>query len=438
MRGLPANPRWENARLVVLTRDAVHSDHVDLAAAAVWGLVRAAQTEQPGRFFLVDGDAPVAGDEPQLAIRDGRAFVPRLTRARRGPWRWAVRTAGTIDGLATVDCSEVLAPLADGQVRIAVRAAGVNLRDVLLALGMYPGEAELGAEGAGVVLAAGPGVDLEPGARVFGLLSGGFGPITIADRRMVRRMPDNWTFTRAASTPVAFLTACYALRDLAALRPGERVLIHAAAGGVGMAAVRVAQGIGAEVFATASEGKWAVLRGLGLDDDHIASSRNLSFAAKFGPADVVLNSLAGEFTEASRALFTDHGRFAELGRHNGFQLAAAGSERIARNVPWCTPTRSRTRRARTPCSTSSPTRSRPARTRPSTSDRGPDRSSSCWRSPPTWSWPCLPCCAPVPTTCRWCRNTPRPAWTTSSGVQARPPCSPACPPTSQTAPRPRR
>ncbi|GDY42839.1 hypothetical protein SANT12839_037210 [Streptomyces antimycoticus] len=238
-------------------------------------------------------------------------------------------------------------------MRVAVRAAGVNFRDVLNALGMYPGDAGLmGSEGAGVVLETGPGVtDLAPGDRVMGMLPGGFGPLVVVDRRMIAPMPDGWSFAQAASVPIVFMTAYYALRDLADLQGGESLLVHAAAGGVGMAAVQLARHWGVDVYATASQGKWDTLRSLGLADDRIASSRDLAFEETFREAsggcgvDVVLDSLAREFVDASLRLLPRGGRFVEMGKtdvrlpeevaaaypgvsYQAFDLTEAGLDRI--------------------------------------------------------------------------------------------------------------
>ncbi|MEA5360356.1 SDR family NAD(P)-dependent oxidoreductase [Amycolatopsis sp., V23-08] len=359
--------------LVFRTRGAVAAHPLDggpdPAQAAVWGLVRSAQSEAPGRFALVDTDNSEAGfgaalraGEPQLAIRRGEVRAARLVRvtgqdalpvpAGTDVWRLATRAKGALENLELVP-SGADGPLAPGQVRIAVRAAGLNFRDVLNALDLYPGEAgELGLEGAGVVTEVGPGVaGLAPGDRVAGLFAGGFGPLAVADARLVTRMPEEWSFATAASVPVVFLTACYALKELAGLRAGERVLIHAAAGGVGLAAVQVARHFGAEVYATASPGKHGVLRGLGLPEDHVASSRDLGFEAAFLAAtggegvDVVLDSLAGEFVDASLRLLPRGGRFVEMGktdvrdaetvaaahegvRYQAFELMAAGPDRL--------------------------------------------------------------------------------------------------------------
>ncbi|CAM5711442.1 Polyketide synthase OS=Streptomyces fumanus OX=67302 GN=GCM10018772_62400 PE=4 SV=1 [Streptomyces fumanus] len=161
-----------------------------------------------------------------------------------------------------------------------------------------------------------------------------------ADVRTVAALPEGWSFEQGASVPVVFLTAWYGLVELGALQPGERVLVHAGAGGVGMAAIQIARHLGAEVFATASEGKWEVLRAMGLDDAHIASSRTLDFERKFaGGVDVVLNSLAGEFIDASLRLLRDGGRFLEMGKtdirdgieevaYQAYDLLAAGPDRI--------------------------------------------------------------------------------------------------------------
>ncbi|HEU5469700.1 MAG TPA: beta-ketoacyl synthase N-terminal-like domain-containing protein, partial [Actinophytocola sp.] len=295
-----ATEQLSTVRLVLITRRAVATrpdDDTDLAHAAVWGLVRTAQSEHPERFAVLDlhtdadtTDDPAAvvlalGSESQVAVRAGQVLVPRLTRAGSGdvlipppvgPWRLDSRDKGTLDRIELVACPQVLEPLAAGEVRIQVRAAGLNFRDPLIALGVIEGpEVQLG-EGAGVVLEVGPGVaDLAPGDHVFGLIAGSFGPVAVADHRVLRRMPSGWSFEHAAAVPITHLTAYQGLRHLAGVGPGDVVLVHAAAGGVGIAAVRLAKHLGAEVFGTASPGKWDALRALGLDDDHIASSRTV-------------------------------------------------------------------------------------------------------------------------------------------------------------------
>ncbi|WP_158828203.1 SDR family NAD(P)-dependent oxidoreductase, partial [Streptomyces sp. NRRL S-118] len=355
------------SRLAVVTRGgiAVGDEPADVAQAPAWGLVRSAQSEHPGRFLLVDldgADEPdwgslLAPDEPQLAVRAGRLLAPRLGRTDEplpvdGAWRLAVGRAGSLDDLAIAP-SDGMRSLGAGEVRVSVRAAGLNFRDVLIALGLYPGEAPLGSEAAGVVLEVGADVtDLAPGDRVFGLITDAFGPVAVADRRTVVPMPPGLSFVEAAAVPVVYLTAYYGLVDLAGLRPGEQLLVHAAAGGVGMAAIQLARHLGAEVFATASPHKWDAVRALGVPEERIASSRDLDFRQAFLDAtggagvDVVLNSLAGEFVDTSLELLLPRGgRFIEMGktdirdpevvarenagvRYRSFDMIEAGPERI--------------------------------------------------------------------------------------------------------------
>ncbi|MEV7020503.1 polyketide synthase dehydratase domain-containing protein, partial [Streptomyces sp. NPDC093991] len=242
-------PEMAGRRLVVLTRGAVAADEsdrgVDVSAAGVWGLVRSAQSEHPDRLVLLDVDAEVGDDEwpallsavsaaplPQLVRRSGTLSTPRLeavgdggelTAPAQGPWRLTAGSGGTPAELALVPQPLTAGePLGEGLVRVAVRAAGLNFRDVLISLGMYPGAASIGGEGAGVVTEAGPGVTgLAVGDRVMGLMPDSFADTTVADARMVVRVPEGWTFQEAASVPIVFLTARYALGDLAGLRPGE-------------------------------------------------------------------------------------------------------------------------------------------------------------------------------------------------------------------------
>ncbi|MCK9931547.1 SDR family NAD(P)-dependent oxidoreductase [Frankia sp. Mgl5] len=350
--------RFAGSRLVILTERAVATspgeDVEDLPAAAARALVRSAHTEHPGRVALLDIDgretsrAAVTGalallaaaghGEPaepaelvELAVRDGEIRGPLLAplggRSALAPpaatdaWRLDVTTAGSLENLALLPEPEAQRPLAPGEVRVALRAAGLNFRDVLISLGMYPGGARIGAEGAGVVVEVGAAVtDLVPGQRVMGLVQGTLGPLAVTDRRLLAQIPAGWSFSQAAGVPVAFLTAYYGLVDLAGLRAGESLLVHAATGGVGQAAVQLARHLGVEVFGTASPAKWPVLRAQGLDDTHIASSRTLDFADRFRTAtggrgvDAVLNSLAGEFTDASLNLLAPGGRFVEMGK----------------------------------------------------------------------------------------------------------------------------
>ncbi|WP_372515543.1 type I polyketide synthase [Mycobacterium intermedium] len=363
--------------LVVQTHGAVAlagEDVTDLAGAAVWGLVRSAQAEHPGRIILLDSDgsvdpaALIGCGETQLAVRNGMVYAARLAKTGSGTkglerpegptlqlppgnWRLAPGGGGTLQDLVVQP--QPPTALAEGQVRVKLAAVGVNFRDVLVALGMYPGGGELGAEGAGYITEVGPGVTgFAVGDAVLGLF-GVAGSEAVIDARLATAIPAGWSLDAAAGVPVVFLTAFYGLSELAGLRAGEKLLVHAATGGVGMAAVQLARHWGVEVFATASRSKWDVLRSVGFDDDHIADSRTLEFEQKFlavtggTGVDVVLNSLAGEFTDASLRLLTRGGRFIEMGKtdlrdpqlvadqhpgvhYRAFDLMEAGPQHIQR------------------------------------------------------------------------------------------------------------
>ncbi|HEX5289067.1 MAG TPA: acyltransferase domain-containing protein, partial [Streptosporangiaceae bacterium] len=218
------------SRLAVLTRGAVcvagEQRTAGLSQHAAWGLLRSAQTEHPGRFALVDEDgsdpsrralpAALSSGEPQVALRGGAGFVPRLGPAGAGraldppsggsPWRLDYAGKGALDKITLAPWPEAARPLAPGQIRVRLAAAGLNFRDVLLALEMIPAGTDPDAagsrqpgEGAGTVLEVGPGVTaVSPGDRVMGLFSG-VGPVTVTDSRLVCPIPGGWTFAQAAA-----------------------------------------------------------------------------------------------------------------------------------------------------------------------------------------------------------------------------------------------
>ena len=274
--------------------------------------------------------------EREIALRGEARYVRRLDRGRppREQWldpalplRLESRERGHLDALrfapfALPDCGP-------GQVLIEVKAAGMNFRDVLKALALYPGDAPdariFGDEVGGIVRAIGPDVThVVPGDHVFGLAVFGLATQTIARAGDVRRIPAGLTFEAAATLPVVFMTAWHALRNVARLREGERVLVHAGAGGVGMAAVQIARYFGARVIASAgSPGKRALLKTLGVN--HVIDSRRGDFAEAVldltdgKGVDVVLNALAAEAIPMGLACLAEFGRFIEIGKRDIYQ-----------------------------------------------------------------------------------------------------------------------
>ncbi len=257
-------------RLVLVSRGAAPAPPLLPAgpppAAILAGLVPTIAAEHPElRCGWIDLDpAEVAlpeallSDHQRLAIRGGTTLAPDLARVAAlpdGPVRLVAGTAASLDELQAVPLA-LRAP-GPGEVQVRIRASGLNFKDTLIALGRAPA-AELGLEAAGEVVATGPGVDdLAPGDPVLLFAPGAHAShLTLPAMRCVRH-PADLSPACAASLPIAFLTAWHGLIDLAGLRPGQRVLVHAGAGGVGMAAVQLAVRRGARVFATASPGKQA-------------------------------------------------------------------------------------------------------------------------------------------------------------------------------------
>ncbi|SCL23201.1 myxalamid-type polyketide synthase MxaF [Micromonospora pallida] len=372
VRALHDLPPAQRPRLWLVTRDsqpAVPGDRVSAPLQApLWGLGRTIAHEHPDLRCtrvdlgtdLPDEDAAlltallVPAEEPDLALRGGDLLVSRLVAGAPGaatavaepagdrPFRLELDRAGTLDQLHLRPFTP--APPGPGEVLIEVRASGLNFRDVLKTLGAYPGlddaAVTLGDECAGVVAAVGPDVtDLRIGDPVVAVGRRCIGSHVRADARLVAPKPAGLDFADAATIPIAFLTAAYALEHLARIEPGERVLVHAAAGGVGLAAVQLAQAAGAEVFATAgSAEKRAYLTSLGVP--HVLDSRSTAFAEQARAAtggqgvDVVLNSLAGEFITHGIAALAPYGRFVEIGKRDIHQDRPIGLGEFRRNLSF--------------------------------------------------------------------------------------------------------
>jgi hypothetical protein len=294
---------------------ATHASQVDrLRDAALWGIARVAMQEcvdQRIRWIDLHDPIPCASNAAKLAreilnpdmedeilLTAAGRYVPRLTIAAR-PQPPPVSAPQPIRPPVQLDCTvpgpfrnlkwrpaPELEPLGADEVEIEVRAAGLNFRDVMYAMGLLPDEAvedgfcgpTLGMEVAGIVTRVGAAVvEVAPADAVIA-----FAPASFANRVRTRslavaRKPAHWSFAAAATVPTAFFTAYYALHELAHLREGERVLIHGAAGGVGIAAIQLAKHLGAEIFATAgTDAKRDFVRLLGAD--HVFDSRSLAFA----------------------------------------------------------------------------------------------------------------------------------------------------------------
>ncbi len=285
------------------------------------------------------------GGEDEVLWRDRQRWVHRFVPAENVPLaadasnnlqtRLCVGKSAGVEELKyrTVDSK----PLREDEVEIEVYATGLNFSDVMKALDMYPGLPDgpvaLGAECSGRIMRVGPNVtEFQPGDEVIAVAPGSFSTHTIVSAELVARKPQHLNHQQAAGIPIAFLTAEYALRNCGHLQAGETVLIHAASGGVGLAAIQIARNIGATIFATAgNEEKRAFVRQQGAT--LVMDSRSLSFLDEIMEAtanqpqpgvDVVLNSLPGEAITRGIASLRIGGRFLEIGKRDIYGNAPLG------------------------------------------------------------------------------------------------------------------
>ncbi len=332
--------------------------------APLWGMGKVAVVEHPELAVrMVDLDIQgtaasnadsliqeLAGNSPEdhIAYRDSERLVSRLAVTERSnvgdtgadqmpvpsdqPFRLRIKGTGSFDALH-YEASEREAAQGN-EVEIQVHATGLNFSDVLKALGLYPGITDdivpMGIEAAGIVTSVGDEVDrFSVGDEVMGVVPYSFASHAKTAEYALVKKPKNIAFDEACTIPVTFLTAYYGLTRLAQLQPGERVLIHAGAGGVGLAAIQIAQKIGAEIFATAgSDEKRDFLRSLGVQ--HVMNSRTLDFADEIREitnrqgVDVVLNSLPGDAINASLQVLRAYGRFLEIGKTDIYSNSMIG------------------------------------------------------------------------------------------------------------------
>ena len=310
-----------------------------LAGATLWGLGKVMAREAVHlRPRMIDLD-PVEGmsladlanellypdAETHIAYRFGRrraarliragAVADRLTLPEEPGWELEPDAGGSLDGIGVVPVPE--RKLEPGEIRAAIEAFGLNFRDVFIAIGLV--DDSMGGEFCGRVLEVGDGVSsVAVGDRVVGMTFRNYGSETVTLEKMIVPAPPGFSVTELATIPTAFVSAALSF-ELSGLTAGDRVLIHAGAGGVGLAAIQLAQAAGAEVFATASARKRGYLRSLGVE--HVFDSRTTAFGEEILDAtggagvDMVLNSLTGEgFIEASLSCLAKGGRFVEMGR----------------------------------------------------------------------------------------------------------------------------
>ncbi len=326
--GLPSSPVVGFLRVANNELPQFRWTHIDLSASIDI-------TEVDALLSEVSGDS----DEREVAFRNHRRLVNRLRpvqadeltlRSRNAvqpdgqviPWRLQTNKPGILTSLSLNETYRREPD--DDEIEVRVLAGGINFRDLMKAMGMYPGNPIdllwFGDDFSGVVERVGRNVkDLAPGDRVTGLAPYCFRTYVTVHRQKIFRLPEEISFNDAATLPTAFLTAHYAINELARMQKGESILIHAGTGGVGQAAIQVAQRLGLEIFATAgSVEKRQLLKDMGVP--HVLNSRTLEFADEIMAitqgrgVDAVLNSLAREFIPKSLSVLAPFGRFLEIGK----------------------------------------------------------------------------------------------------------------------------
>lgn len=365
-------------RLWAITQGALHGAQlhgaVRLDHTALCGMLRTIACEQPQLHCTqidIESDNPpsalqvaeriLAGDpEDIVALRNAQWYAARLARgtaaesseqtfdaAEGQPYTLDIDRPGAIERLVW---RAVRRPIpAPDEVEIEVEAAGLNFLDVLKTLGEYPGQDTgaplLGNECAGRVVSVGQHVaGLAPGTRVLAIVAqapGAFGRYVTTPACLAHPIPEGMDSVSAAALPLAFVTCWYALIHTAHLAQGERILIHTASGGTGLAAIQIAQLRGAEIIATAgSPEKRAYLRSLGIA--HVFDSRTLDFAEQVRGitdghgVDVVLNTLTGAAAAQSLSLLAPFGRFVELSKKDIYTHGTLDLDLFRKNLTYTT------------------------------------------------------------------------------------------------------
>ncbi|MCW2314216.1 SDR family NAD(P)-dependent oxidoreductase [Rhodoferax antarcticus] len=344
----------------------------DMQQGAIWGLGRVVMNEYPAlQCTLIDLDIDPASaaalhqlqaellhpdnereivltQHGRLGLRMERtpAALPLSPTESAPRYRLDFRVPGQLRNLIWLPQPEPV--LAKEDIEVRVVAIGLNFRDIMYLMGLLPDEAvengfagaSLGLEFSGVVTRVSqPGGEFAVGDAVMGFGSACFASHVVTQATALSHKPASWSFESAATVPTVFFTVYYAFKTLANLQPGERVLIHGAAGGVGIAAVQLAQHLGAEIFATVgSEEKRDFVTLLGAD--HVLDSRSLAFADDIlaltngQGVDVVLNSLAGEAIRRNLRVLKPFGRFLELGKRDFFENTPIGLRPFKDNISY--------------------------------------------------------------------------------------------------------
>lgn len=354
------------------------NDNITISQTPLWGFTRVALNEPPNfPVHIIDLSHEPTDEEMEKLYKEFFAVFPELTEeeiAYRGrkrfvqkfmrvspkdaakaaaeevdasgyPYHLEIKESGNVDQL--VLRKRPVPRMAEDQMEIAVKAAPINFRDIMIAMGLLSDEAVKGGlfgkyyglECTGIVKKVGKKVkNFKPGDEVVAFASDCIAGTVWAREVHSVKKPAHLSFDEVATLPMVYLTAYYGLHYQARMAKGEKVLIHAGAGGVGIAAIKLALEAGAEVYATASEKKWDFLKKLGVK--HIFNSRNTRFYDEIMEAtggygvDIVLNSLAGKMLTQSIKLLAPYGRFVEIGKADIYNNKLIGLKPFGDNLSY--------------------------------------------------------------------------------------------------------
>ena len=350
---------------------------IKMSQMGLRGVARTALNEFPNyRTVLVDFSQPVQKSEidvfvdelfandfvDEVAFRGRKRFISRLERvspenvieqAKRhvpadgSAYSASITDYGVLDNITLRESLRL--PVPEGMVEIQVKAAALNFRDIMMAMGLLSAEAvdgglygrNFGLECAGVVSRVGKKSGFKVGDEVLACSKNSIAGFTVAHRDHVVKKPTDMDWGQAAGFPIVYLTAYYALVHQCRIEAGEKVLVHAAAGGVGIAAVNIARALGCEVYATVgSKEKRDYVISLGVKPENIMSSRTLDFADEimqktngYG-VDVVINSIAGEVIYKSVRCLAAYGRFVEIGKTDIYRNSKLGLKPFGNNISY--------------------------------------------------------------------------------------------------------
>ena len=353
IHGLMRTIRDEDPSINFTTLDvqSIRSNYTALAIHAILKHIRDSTFEKTGDYEFVerDGNFFISRVMPDNAMnkfaqaeRDGTELATESFCGRNSHIRLFCERVGDLNSLIYNEISRTETQLQENEIEIEVAAAGLNFKDIAISSGLIPGnERVLGFEGAGIVKRS-EAEQYTAGQRVIFTKAGAFANRIFAETELVHSIPDLVSFEEAATLGAVYTVAMYSLFDLAATQKGQRVLIHSAAGGLGIACIQLCKYIGAEVYATVGNDnkRDLLVNTFGIQSSHIFSSRKTTFAAELMNAtsgegvDVIINSLTGDLLEESWGCIRDGGTMVELGKKDIIDRNYLPMEPFSRNVSY--------------------------------------------------------------------------------------------------------